>query len=77
MRKYFIKCYFGNDTFTWDFPNKLDIGTGHVDVDPGARSQRVLTFNSPISKQHLKSFIFDKKKGKKMGFIVMDFKLLY
>ena len=64
MRKYFIKCYFGNDTFISDFPNKLDIGTGHVDVDPGDRSQRVLSFNSPISQQDLKSFLFD-NKGKK------------
>ena len=52
---------FGKHTFISDLPNKLEIGTGHVDAVHGARCQGVLSCSSSPSKQNLKSYILDNK----------------
>ena len=57
-------------TYTSQLPNKVQIGTGYVDVLSGARSEGILSGNSLISKQNLKTFIEHSRQSNHSGFLL-------
>ena len=58
-KEFHQKYHCGQHMFISDLPDKLDIGTGHVKVVSGARSQGYLSCNMVSSKQTLKSVILE------------------
>ena len=58
-KEFHQKYHCGQHMFISDLPDKLDIGTGHVKVVSGARSQGYLSCNMVSSKQTLKTVILE------------------